>query len=404
MKKIGILGGTFNPIHNGHIKLAKAAMQQYSLDEIWLMPSKCPPYKSHVALLPEEDRLSMAELAAMEEKNFFASDYELKREGDTYTVDTLIGLTTLYPETRFFFLIGGDSLLYFSKWRNPEKIVSLATILYSGRSGIGHNSIENEALLLQKLFPNASFFPIDMEPYGVSSHQIRRSFFSHQEEQIKDKLPEPVYRYLKEHKLFSNITYRELDKEMRRVLTRESRYYHSVGVAHFCASLAAAYGLDVKKALTAGLLHDAAKPFSDDELVRECELRGIKVNDIERRNGFLLHGKLASYLIQERYYINDPDVISSIFHHCEGNSPMSDYEKILFLSDYLEPFRSHPTTPSLDELRNMAFHDLDDTLYFVLLNTVRYLKESGGEIEPTTVTALSYYTKIYQNKHPEGKT
>ena len=113
MKKIGILGGTFNPIHNGHLALGQAAMEQYDLEEIWLMPSKLPPHKSHFAILSEEHRLTMTKLAAQINKNFIASDFELKREGLTYTADTLELLTKEYPDYKFYFIVGGDSLIKF---------------------------------------------------------------------------------------------------------------------------------------------------------------------------------------------------------------------------------------------------------------------------------------------------
>ena len=102
MAKIGILGGTFNPIHNGHLALAKAAYEQYALDEIWLMPSKIPPHKAKKGILSEQNRLRMTELAAQTEPFFLASDWELKREGTTYTVDTMQELTTEFPEHQFY--------------------------------------------------------------------------------------------------------------------------------------------------------------------------------------------------------------------------------------------------------------------------------------------------------------
>ncbi|MBQ8316541.1 MAG: nicotinate-nicotinamide nucleotide adenylyltransferase, partial [Lachnospiraceae bacterium] len=116
MRKIGILGGTFNPIHKGHLALGKAAMEQYDLEEVWLMPSKLPPHKSHFAMLSEEHRLAMTKLAAQTDVRFKPSDFELGREGLTYTADTLELLTKEYPDVRFYFIVGGDSLIKFMHW------------------------------------------------------------------------------------------------------------------------------------------------------------------------------------------------------------------------------------------------------------------------------------------------
>ena len=122
MRKIGILGGTFNPIHKGHLALGKAAMEQYDLEEVWLMPSKLPPHKSHFAMLSEEHRLAMTKLAAQTDVRFKPSDFELGREGLTYTADTLELLTKEYPDVRFYFIVGGDSLIKFMHWQAMRKM------------------------------------------------------------------------------------------------------------------------------------------------------------------------------------------------------------------------------------------------------------------------------------------
>lgn len=394
MKKIGILGGTFNPVHNGHLALGEAAMEQYGLAEVWLMPSKLPPHKPHFAILPEKHRLAMTELAAKTNKRFVVSDFELLREGLTYTADTLELLTREYPDCRFYFIVGGDSLVNFFSWRQPERILKLAALLGAGRAGIGAEAITAAAEALRKAVPGAEIGIVQLSDYPVSSKEIRRAFFTGEAERVRPFLPEAVYRYLTENRLFSKVTYGELDAEMQRILPRK-RYLHTVAVAHLSAAYAAARGLDPEKALLAGILHDCAKAYTDEALLAECERCSLPVTEVEQRNGFLLHAKLGAYYAQERYFITDHEILSAIRYHTTGRPGMTDYEKIVFLADYLEPFRTQPTTPALDEIRKIAFSDLDRAVFLVLENTVSYLSAKGQEMDFTTVEAYEEYKKQY---------
>lgn len=390
MKKIGILGGTFNPVHNGHLALGTAAMEQYGLEEIWLMPSKLPPHKPHFAMLSEEHRLAMLRLATKSKEAMKVSDFELSRDGLTYTADTLELLTKKYLDVRFYFIVGGDSLVNFSDWRRPEQILKLATLLAAGRAGIEEQQITEAAEALRKAFPGAEIGSVLLPDDPVSSNEIRKAFFTGEEERVRAFLPEEVYRYLKENKLFSKVTYGELDAEMQRILPRK-RYLHTVAVAHLSAAYAASLGLAPEKALLAGLLHDCAKAHTDEELLLECENHAIPVTEAERRNGALLHAKLGAYYAEHNYFITDKEILSAIRYHTTGRPGMTEYEKIVFLADYLEPFRTQTTTPRLDEIRRTAFFDIDKAVFYALQNTVDYLTAKGQEMDQITIETYNEY-------------
>lgn len=397
MRKVGILGGTFNPIHNGHLALGKAAMEQYGLEEVWLMPSKLPPHKSHFAMLSEEHRLTLVSLAAESDSCFTVSDFELRREGLTYTADTLELLTKQYPDTKFYFIVGGDSLIKFTHWRRPERILELATLLGAGRSGYEENTINKAAESLQKQFPQATIGTIILPDYPISSSEIRRAFYTGKSESVKNALPEKVWNFLAEHKLYSGIGYGDLEEEMRQVLPRK-RYLHSVAVAHLAAAYAVSIGLSPERALIAGILHDCAKAYPDEQLVADCDRYQIPVTEVERRNGFLLHGKLGAFYAKEKYYITDNEILSAISYHTTGRPGMTDLEKVVFLADYLEPFRTQPTIPTLNEIRKIAFTDINKAVYLALKNTLRYLSESGMEMDLTTEETYHEYRVYYENK------
>ncbi len=177
MAAIGIMGGTFNPIHIGHIKIAKAAYTQYHLDEIWFMPNHVPAYKPEDIILSGEDRLAMVELAIKDIPNFRASDFELKREGNTYTAETLELLKQKYPKDTFYFIMGADSLYQFDKWKNAEKIPEYAVLLVAPRDGKSVTIIEQQIKVLNMRYGKDCFHLLQCKEIPCSSSNIRENFY-----------------------------------------------------------------------------------------------------------------------------------------------------------------------------------------------------------------------------------
>jgi len=395
MRKIGILGGTFNPIHKGHLALGLAAAEQYDLEEVWLMPSKLPPHKSHFAMLSEEHRLAMTTLAAQTDARFKASDFELKREGVTYTADTLELLTKEYPDAEFYFIIGGDSVINFTKWRRPERILELCTLVAAGRAGYKETEVKEAVTDLWCQYAWADIGTLKLPEYPISSNEIREAFYAGEPEPVKQYLPEAVWEYLQNNHLYAKTTFAELDKEMANILPRK-RYLHSVAVAHLAAAYAVSLGYEPERALIAGILHDCAKAYSDEQLVADCDKYSISVTEVERRNGFLLHGKLGAFYARTKYFITDEEILSAISYHTTGRPDMTDLEKVVFLADYLEPFRTQSTTPDLNEIRRIAFYDINKAVYLALKNTLRYLDKCGQETDMTTAETFEEYRLKYE--------
>ena len=150
--KIGILGGSFNPVHNGHLELAKQALEQFALDQIWLMPNHIPAYKKWDRSVTNEDRLHMVELAVKDHDGLRCSDLELQRGGVTYTIDTLAQLHEQYPDTEWYFIMGGDSILAFDTWREPDMILSLSKLIVTTRDQIQAEDVDAKIRHLKKLY------------------------------------------------------------------------------------------------------------------------------------------------------------------------------------------------------------------------------------------------------------
>lgn len=169
------------------------------------------------------------------------------------------------------------------------------------------------------------------------------------------------------------------------------RYEHTLGVEYTAAALAMRYECSIKNAQLAGLLHDCAKCLSDEKRLSICEKHNISINETERRNPFLLHAKVGSYLAMKKYGVNDPDVVNAILNHTTGRPGMSLLEKIIFIADYIEPGRKQ--APNLAEIRKLAFIDLDKALVRILEDTLAYLESGGSEMDPMTKKTYDYYKK-----------
>lgn len=181
-------------------------------------------------------------------------------------------------------------------------------------------------------------------------------------------------------------------KKIRRTMEKvldPRRYEHTLGVEYTAAALAMCHGASIKNAQLAGLLHDCAKCLSDEKRLSICEKHNISVNEIERRNPSLLHTKVGSFFAMEEYGVTDPDVIHAILNHTTGRPGMSLLEKIIFVADYIEPGRNK--APNLDEIRQLAFANLDSALVRILEDTLTYLNANGGDIDPMTQRTYDFY-------------
>lgn len=192
--KIGILGGTFDPPHNGHLALARAAMEQLELDEVLWVPAGRNPLKARKST-PAAHRLKMVELAIQKEASMAASDIEIGRPGPSYTIDTLNELMYVHPG-KYWIIVGADALRDFDKWKNPDKILKEARLAVVVRPPIGRYEIENK--MTDEL--RAAIDWIEMPPVDVSSTEIRLRI--EEKRPIGHMLPSKVYDYAKQHKLY----------------------------------------------------------------------------------------------------------------------------------------------------------------------------------------------------------
>ena len=173
MSKIGIMGGTFDPIHNGHIVLGKQALKEYNLDKIWFMPTGHPPHKKDHKVTDASYRFQMVKLAIEGQEEFVCSDFELLLGGTTYTAKTLFLLHEKFPEHTFYFIIGADSLFEIEKWYEPKKVLSQAIILAADREYEEADKSIGAQIAYLTAHYNADIRRLHCREMDISSSEIR---------------------------------------------------------------------------------------------------------------------------------------------------------------------------------------------------------------------------------------
>ena len=176
------------------------------------------------------------------------------------------------------------------------------------------------------------------------------------------------------------------------------RYEHSVSVSYTCIALAMRYGFSLEKAELAGLLHDCAKRYTDNELIARSQKHGLSLTESELKAPAVIHAKYGAWMARNKFGIQDEEILSAIQCHTTGKPGMGILDKILYIADYIEPMRYKASR--LPEIRKLAFEDLDECMYEILKDTLEYLEEdSADDIEPTSKEAYIYYKELHNKRN-----
>ena len=368
-EKIAVFGGSFNPVHNGHIALAKHAMDALSLDRVLFVVDRIPPHKTLAEGATDTQRVEMLRLALADEPRFCVETLELEREGTSYTVDTLTQLHAREPNAEFYFLMGSDMLLSFDTWRKPEEISKLATLVCTVREGQSGGE-EQKAIALREQFGARIILLEQVSP--LSSTEIRNRI--HDARPITGLVPAA-----QEHYIYRNGCYEpQMLMPMYARLQNEisaHRMDHTAYVMQTAISFAERFGVDPTKARLAALLHDCAKGFSDARL--------LSYADTEPPILPVLHAPAGADYAHTVYGVDDDEVLNSIRLHTTGDAHMTDLEKVVYLADMVEPSRDYD---GIDEIRNAD--DLNTMMRLALLRSIWYIKERNYDVHPATLRAL----------------
>lgn len=389
--KIGVYGGTFNPPHLGHLTAARAVFELLRLDKLLLVPAGLPPHKELPAGSPTaEQRLEMTRLAGEQiglGDQVEVLDLELRRQGKSYTSDTLAQIKALYPEAELWLLMGTDMFLTLQTWHAPEEIFALAGIAAFGRTEADTEelfSVQRE--YLYRTYPNARIFTLTIPGVvDVSSTELREQLTA---DRGANLLPPAVYGYILREGLYhSNADLKHLSFSKLRPVAlsylKHKRIPHVLGTEQEAIRLAERYGADVGKARVGALLHDCTKKLDLAEQLALCERYGIPLDDMERKTLKLLHAKTGAAIARDVFGVDD-EIYGAILWHTTGRADMTLLEKILYLADYIEPSRDFP---GVDKLRTVCYKDLDAGLLMGLEMTIGEMNALGSPVHRATIEA-----------------
>ena len=391
MERIGIYGGTFNPPHLGHIHAAQCAVSALGLDKLLMIPDRIAPHKQLPADSPSpEQRLEMLRLASKQIEKAEVSDVELKRQGVSYTYETIAQVRQMYPDAELYLLMGTDMFLTLHNWKNPEQIWKHAVIAGFCRGERG----EKEALVKQKQFlasQGARAVLVENQVLTISSTDLRRMLVFGCADSF---LPGGVGEYIRQRGLYgTKRNYRSLPmEELEPVvlsLLKKNRVNHVLGCRDTAVELAKHWGANVTDAARAGILHDITKAIDGPLQLTLCAEYGTILDDFSVRYPKTLH-QLTGSLVAERIFGENEAVVAAIRHHTTGKADMTLLEKIIYVADYMEPCRDFP---GVERLRELAYSDIDAALKLGLEMTLEHLKRQGSEVSQESRDALAFLNR-----------
>ena len=382
--KIALFGGTFDPVHTAHLRMAGMLADELSLDRVLFMPTFVPPHKVNVGMAPAEDRLEMCRLAVACDPRFAVSDLEMTRGGASFTVDTLTALREQYPQDDWYLLVGADMFMTFGTWYRFADILQMATVCTIPRDGV---SVEQLTAYGETLGGN--YRVLSRAVGDVSSTEIRRRLAA--DADTSELLPPAVAAYIRRKGLYASSTVqslREMEPRFIEIIRkRESdyRFLHSLEVAKSAEYLAKRYGADEEKARVAGILHDVMKDVSGTEQLQILKDFGILLDAVEQNAPKLWHARSGAAFIEHILKIEDADLINAVRYHTTARAGMSLLEKVVFIADFISADRTYG---DVDVMRRLADESLEAAMGYALRYTVCDLQKKGAAVHPDTQAAL----------------
>lgn len=382
--KLGLFGGSFNPIHNGHIDMARCVKEQFALDGVLFMVAKEPPHKELAGDVDAVSRLAMAQAALAGENGLSASGLELSRPGKSYTVDTVRTLLAENPGAEISLIVGEDMLRNLPAWREAETLLGLVRVIAVSRPGV-EGSLADAAETLRIRF-GARVALASFTGQDVSSTMVR----AHVEQAlpIDVLVPLAVERQIYENAFYQNESVAQKQEKLRASLNKK-RYEHSIGTMRCAISLAARWDVNGAQARLAGLLHDCAK-LPPESLLALAAQHALPVDEFEREVPGLLHDRLGAIIARDEYGVQDTDVLEAIRCHQLCRAHMTGLDKIVYLADKIEPTRDYP---GVDVLRSLAQEELDHAVLACMDSVHAHLVREGKRIKPEGEAARAAFQK-----------
>lgn len=382
--RIGILGGTFDPIHSGHIRMGLLALESGRLDQLLVIPAGNPPAKCCTA--PAEDRWKMVVAACSCDKRLVPFRLEIDRDGSSYTIDTLLEISRKYSKASLCFVLGSDALMTLRQWNRLDEILPLCSFMIFPRVGSDPAVVAAETDYLKSL--GGHFSLAEAVPADISSSDIRSSLASGI---LPSSLNPAVGEYCACKGLYGFPGRLDrIDEWMDCLFSalNAKRFAHSLSVASAAVRLARLHGLDPVRAEQAGLLHDCAKCLPLEEMRRIAFDHSLTDDPAFLSSSALLHSVTGAWVAEHQYGMKDPDVLDAIRYHNTGCPGMSRLAMCICLADSIEPLRS--PYPRLGDVRALAGVSLERALLLSLERTADYVLSRGMYLHPLTRETIQW--------------
>jgi len=392
--RLAILGGSFNPIHLGHLFLADAVLSELRYDRVVMVPAYISPFKPTAVGMEDsaQQRLEMIAASITADPRLSVDACEIRREGVSYTVDTVADIIRRYnPDGKPGLIIGDDLIGDFPKWYKSDEILSMADIIIARR-------VHSGGLIVS--YPNTQ---ITNDVIGISSGAVREKIASNSS--WRYLVPNVARIIIEDRKLYGcrgsatddgarsasvkNII-RRIEDEAREKLNL-ARFLHSRHTALLAWDLCCRFrkdypSLDPAVGYLTGIAHDLCKQLCDEEQIRLATIYGGEISNVERAKPSLLHGRACAVVLKDRFNINDDEVLKAIAVHTEGGRNMSPLAKVLYIADKME--MSRVKVDPATRTRILAGDTLDRIFIPVLERAVSSIRDKKLELSKNTVGLL----------------
>ena len=400
--KIGIYGGSFDPVHNGHIAMIRSALKSGFIDCVIVIPSVRNSFKLYTNKLPPPYRLYMMKetVEGLGLKNCYVCDVEYDIDGVSYTAVVLAKLTSdeyiseflisngikrkkAEEHHEFFWIMGSDTLGTFETWYKPGEILNYVSLLAAVRPGDDTDVEKAKASIKKNLGGKVEIFRLDGVDCSSSGITTSGDY---------SQVPEPAVEFIKRHALYTENTKLEgVSEEARKQFFEVAvwmyhylggkRLLHTLNVGYLSAHLADVFGCDKDKALIAGALHDCAKELPIEQ---QLELAKKYSGDLFTEKK-LLHSPAGATFAKEQLGIEDKEILDAICYHTTGKGDMSTLEKIVYLADKIEPSRNYT---DLTPIREAAEKDLEGAMRMTAAAVRDKFVSQGRDIHPMTLLMM----------------
>ena len=400
--KIGIYGGSFDPVHNGHIAMIRSALKSGFIDCVIVIPSVRNSFKLYTNKLPPPYRLYMMKetVEGLGLKNCYVCDAEYDIDGVSYTAVVLAKLTSdeyiseflisngikrkkAEEHHEFFWIMGSDTLGTFETWYKPGEILNYVSLLAAVRPGDDTDVEKTKASIKKNLGGKVEIFRLDGVDCSSSGITTSGDY---------SQVPEPAVEFIKRHALYTENTKLEgVSEEARKQFFEVAvwmyhylggkRLLHTLNVGYLSAHLADVFGCDKDKALIAGALHDCAKELPIEQ---QLELAKKYSGDLFTEKK-LLHSPAGATFAKEQLGIEDKEILDAICYHTTGKGDMSTLEKIVYLADKIEPSRNYT---DLTPIREAAEKDLEGAMRMTAAAVRDKFVSQGRDIHPMTLLMM----------------